>query len=429
MGEQETAPRGRHAPPLEVRQDRQRARLFAAASAVFARVGLRRRDRRGDRARGRDVEGDVLRALRQQGGVHPRAVRRRHRRRGRGHRAGRAATHGGRDASGPCRRLRARVPRRRRRLPRPGADAAGRDHRRRPARGRAPRRRARRAWPTTSTRPTAPTPRPARSTASPPRSTRSRSSARSWSSSRASCAPRIPSDIRDLEPVLERLILGIVGRDPAARERGVSTALAALEAEVIACRRCPRLVEWREQVAREKRAAFRDGTYWGRPMPGFGDPAARVLVLGLAPAAHGGNRTGRDLHRRPLGRLPVRGAAPRRAREPGRRRCTRDDGLELRDCWITAAVRCAPPANKPLPRRARATARTWLERELALLGRPRVVRLPRRVRVGGALRTARRCSTAAVPRPRPTFGHGAEHGADAARLLPPEPAEHVHRAS
>ena len=95
-------------------------------------------------------------------------------------------------------------------------------------------------------------------------------------------------------------------------------ALEALNQAVVECRRCPRLVEWREQVAREKRAAFRDQTYWGRPMRGFGDPAARVLLLGLAPAAHGGNRTGRHLHRRPLGRLPLRRAASRRVRQPGR---------------------------------------------------------------------------------------------------------------
>ena len=102
------------------------------------------------------------------------------------------------------------------------------------------------------------------------------------------------------------------GRAPAR----VSADLARIEQDVVACRRCPRLVAWREQVAREKRASFAGEEYWGRPVPGFGDPAARVLVLGLAPAAHGGNRTGPRLHRRPLGRLAVRRPAPRGLRQP-----------------------------------------------------------------------------------------------------------------
>ena len=142
-------------------------------------------------------------------------------------------------------------------------------------------------------------------------------------------------------------------------------ALAALTAEIVACRRCPRLVAWREQVAREKVRRFRDETYWGRPVPGFGDPEARILLLGLAPAAHGGNRTGRvftgdasgdflwaALHRAGLADRP----ASHRA----------DDGLTLTDVYIAAAVRCAPPANKPTTVE-RDTCAPFLVREMALL--------------------------------------------------------------
>jgi uracil-DNA glycosylase family 4 len=176
--------------------------------------------------------------------------------------------------------------------------------------------------------------------------------------------------------------------------------LDQLEAEVSTCRRCPRLVEWREQVAREKRASFADQEYWGRPVPAFGDPRARIVVLGLAPAAHGGNRTGRiftgdrsgDWLFAALWRAGL-------ANQP--ESVSRDDGLQLHDCWVTAAVRCAPPANRPTPAE-RDTCGDWLDRELALLARVRVI-----VCLGGfawdaILRRLR------PPRPWPRFGHGAE---------------------
>jgi uracil-DNA glycosylase family 4 len=180
-----------------------------------------------------------------------------------------------------------------------------------------------------------------------------------------------------------------------------AAGLAALAADVHGCRRCPRLVEWREQVAREKRAAFRDQTYWGRPIDGFGDPAARVLVLGLAPAAHGANRTGRVFTGDRSGDFLF--AALHRtgfANQPDARH--RDDGLALRDCWITTAVRCAPPANKPLPSERDACA-TWIHTELPLLEHARVV-----VCLGGFAWEAGWKLLAAGVRPRPRFGHAVE---------------------
>lgn len=179
--------------------------------------------------------------------------------------------------------------------------------------------------------------------------------------------------------------------------------LAELRARIIACRRCPRLVRYRERVARLKVARFREWTYWGRPVPGFGDPAARLLVVGLAPAAHGGNRTGRVFTGDRSGDWLFR--ALFRAGFANQPTSTRvDDGLRLRDAYIAAAVRCAPPANRPTPQEF-ARCQPYLEAELAALPNLRVV-----LALGGvAWEHVLRAWAALgreVPRPRPVFGHG-----------------------
>ncbi len=148
------------------------------------------------------------------------------------------------------------------------------------------------------------------------------------------------------------------------------TGLRVLEEEIIRCRRCPRLVEHREKVAKEKRRAFREWTYWGRPVPGFGDLRAELFILGLAPGAHGSNRTGRMFTGDRSGEFLY--AALYKAGFANQGTWLRaDDGLELKNAYIAAAVRCAPPANKPLPSEI-LHCRGYLERELALL-RPKVV--------------------------------------------------------
>jgi len=151
----------------------------------------------------------------------------------------------------------------------------------------------------------------------------------------------------------------------------MSSALAVLNQEVISCTRCPRLVAYREQVGREKRRAYRDHDYWARPVPGFGDPDARVLVLGLAPGAHGSNRTGRPFTGDASGKFmyPILHKVGF-ASQPNSER--RDDGLRLTDCYITAAVRCAPPGNKPLLSELLNCA-PFLDRELAILNNVKVV--------------------------------------------------------
>jgi uracil-DNA glycosylase len=201
----------------------------------------------------------------------------------------------------------------------------------------------------------------------------------------------------------------------------VNADLEVLQRDVVDCRRCPRLVNWREQVARERKAAFADQEYWGRPLPGFGDSRARVLVLGLAPAAHGANRTGRMFTGDRSGDFLY--AAMWRAGLASQPTSTaRDDGLRLTDAWVSAAVRCAPPANKPTPEE-RDACMPWSVRELGLLSRVSVIvclgafawdaalRLSSAVAKdnGGTSSSAGSVEIAAVPRPRPRFGHGAEH--------------------
>lgn len=183
-------------------------------------------------------------------------------------------------------------------------------------------------------------------------------------------------------------------------------ALLELQQEVIACRRCPRLRAWCERVAAVKRAAFRDWDYWAKPVPSFGDPRARLLIIGLAPAAHGANRTGRIFTGDHSGDFLFRvlyqtGFASQPAsRAPG-------DGLQLRDAWITAAVRCAPPQNKPRPEEICA-CRRFLARELELLPRLRVVVALGRLAFDAYLSVLRETGDA-VPRSALRFAHGREH--------------------
>lgn len=196
-------------------------------------------------------------------------------------------------------------------------------------------------------------------------------------------------------------------RATSATERHAAPVLRAVEAEVVACRACPRLVAWREQVAEEKRAAYRDQTYWGRPIPGYGDPTASIVVLGLAPAAHGGNRTGRvftgdrsgdwlfrAMHRAGLASQPTSVSA--------------DDGLTLHRAWVTAAVKCAPPANRPTSAE-RDRCQPFLRAELDALS-PRVVVCLGAFGWDGAVRHYRL-------RPKPRFGHGREFAVEGGPLL------------
>jgi uracil-DNA glycosylase family 4 len=183
-------------------------------------------------------------------------------------------------------------------------------------------------------------------------------------------------------------------------------ALAEISAEVVRCRACPRLVDWRERVAREKTARFADQEYWGRPVPGFGDAEAPILVVGLAPAAHGGNRTGRiftgdrsgdflyaSMYRAGLSNRPTS--------------VSRDDGLRLRGAYVAAVNRCAPPGNRPTPAE-RDTCLPFLRREIEALERLRVVVALGAFAWDGALRALGELGYRVRPRPR--FGHAAEAG-------------------
>jgi uracil-DNA glycosylase family 4 len=192
-------------------------------------------------------------------------------------------------------------------------------------------------------------------------------------------------------------------------------SLNALAEEIVVCRRCPRLVDWREQVARERRASFAHEDYSAHPLPGFGDPRARVLVLGLAPAAHGGNRTGRvftgdrsgDFLFASLWRTGF-------ANQPTSTNL--HDGLRVRDAWITAAVRCAPPANRPTSEE-RDNCLPWSRAELALLPGLRVVVCLGAFAWDAALRLRAAFEDRPLPKPRPAFGHGAEHAGQRLNLI------------
>jgi uracil-DNA glycosylase family 4 len=193
---------------------------------------------------------------------------------------------------------------------------------------------------------------------------------------------------------------------PAPHARSVSDSLERIARDVVRCERCPRLRSWCEEVARVRRRAFRDETYWGRPVPAFGDPKARVVLVGLAPAAHGANRTGRmftgddsgnwlyaALHDAGLASQPTS--------------VSREDGLKLTGAFITATCRCAPPDNKPTPEERRSCSE-YLDREFDQLEGARVVVALGKIGWDAVLDRARRVEPAAFPSPRPSFAHGAE---------------------
>lgn len=182
-------------------------------------------------------------------------------------------------------------------------------------------------------------------------------------------------------------------------------SLEELSDRLIDCRRCPRLVEWREEIAREKRASFADDDYWGRPVPGFGDTDAGLVVVGLAPAAHGANRTGRMFTGDRSGEWLYRALHDAGfANQP--KSTGRSDGLQLSDVWVTSAVRCAPPLNKPTPSE-RDNCVSWFDAELALLRQARVFLCLGQYGYHSLWRHLR-ATGVDLPVPRPGFGHGVE---------------------
>jgi uracil-DNA glycosylase family 4 len=200
--------------------------------------------------------------------------------------------------------------------------------------------------------------------------------------------------------------------DPAAVAPSLET-IAQLEERIPTCVACPRLVRWREEVGRLKRRAFRDWTYWARPVPGWGDPRARLVIVGLAPAAHGGNRTGRVFTGDRSGDF-LYAALHRAGLANQATSVSRDDGLQLRGVWVTLSARCAPPENAPRPDELLRCS-PWLSRELELLG-PRVVLALGAIAWASVLRVFRTRGVA-VPRPAPVFAHGAEVSLPAAPWL------------
>lgn len=194
----------------------------------------------------------------------------------------------------------------------------------------------------------------------------------------------------------------------------MSRAFTILQRDITRCRACPRLVEWREEVASTRRKAYADETYWGRPVPSFGDDNARLLVWGLAPAAHGANRTGRMFTGDESGRWLFR-ALHKAGFASQASSLSADDGMRLTDCLITASARCAPPANKLLPEELQ-NCSAFVDREIPLLKNLRVVVALGKVGWDAYLQWVAR-SGHAVPRPRPKFGHLAEVSAGLPHVL------------